>query len=131
MQEENIPLSFVVNEFGSVEGIVTKEDIAEEIVGEIQTRDHPNEELLKRISGRKCLANGSLDIDFLHRRFGISIEKKGFETLAGFVTSQLGKIPKRGDRLVYQKYTFIVEEATARSVERVMIISPPGRSLKR
>ncbi len=123
MQDRNIPIAFVVNEFGAVEGIVTKEDIAEEIVGEIQTRDHHNEDLIQKISARKYLIRGNLDIDFFQRRFGVTIEKKGFETLAGFITSQLGRIPNKGDRLVYQQNTIIVEEATERSVERVLLIS--------
>jgi putative hemolysin len=124
MQDNKIPVVFAVNEFGAVEGMVTKEDIAEEIVGEIQTRDHPSTDLIQKQSPRKYIVNGKIDIDFIKRKFGINLEKKSFETLAGFITYQLGKIPKKGDKLVYDKFTFIIEDATDRYVEKVLLILP-------
>ena len=123
MQEKKIPLVFVVNEYGGVEGIVTPEDIAEEIVGEIQTRDHPDEELIKKLSKNRYLLSGSLDIDFFQKRFGIDIEKRGFETLAGYITYMLGRIPKKGDEASFEKYKFLIEEATAKSVEKVILVT--------
>jgi putative hemolysin len=131
MQEKQIPIVYVVNEFGAVEGMVTKEDIAEEIVGEIQTRDHHDKDLIKRISGRRYLIDGSIDVDFFQKRFGVPITKRGFETLAGFVTYQLGRIPDRGDRFEYEKCLFIVEEVTSRSVERITLMLPSkGRAVE-
>lgn len=121
MQKSETPIVFVVNEFGAVEGLITYEDIAEEIVGEIQTRDHPDEELIKKINDKKYILCGSLDIDFFQRKFGLSIEKKRFETVAGFITYKLGKIPKKGDQIEYEDYTFIVDAATDRSVESVIL----------
>ena len=55
------------------------------------------------------------------RRFKVPIEKKGFETLSGFVAYRMGKIPKKGDRFDYDKYTFIIDEATDRSIEKVIV----------
>lgn len=130
MQDDKIPIVFVVNEFGAVEGIITKEDIAEEIVGEIQTRDHPGSELIQKQSSKKFLINGKIDIEFFKRMFQINLEKKNFETLAGFITNELGKIPKKGDKLVYDRFTFIVEDATDRYVEKVMLILPSKKSGK-
>ncbi|MDY6933222.1 MAG: hemolysin family protein [Spirochaetota bacterium] len=120
--ESKTHLAFVVNEFGAVEGLVTKEDIAEEIVGEIQTRDHPDEELIKKISDKKYILSGSLDIDYFQKVFGIDIDKKGFETIAGFINYFSGKIPGKGDRIEYNGYTFIVDEATEKSVEKILLI---------
>lgn len=127
MQEMDLTVVFVVNEFGAVEGLVTREDIAEEIVGEIQTRDHPGEQLIESTGKNRFLLSGNLDIDFFRRRFAVPVEKKGFETLAGFVITEMGRIPKKGERLDFARYTLIVEEATDRSVERVVLITP-GRS---
>ncbi len=119
MQDNNIPLVFVVNEFGGVQGLITDEDIAEEIVGEIQTRDHPEEELIKKTKENRYLLSGSLDIDFFQKQFDVFIEKKGFETIAGFVTYKFGKIPKKGESFEYGGHTFTVFDATDRSVEKV------------
>lgn len=124
MQEKGSPLIFVVNEFGAVEGLVTPEDIAEEIVGEIQTRDHTEDELIEMINKKRYTLSGNLDIDFFQRRFSINIEKRGFETIAGFIIYKLGRIPKKGDRVIYKRFTFIVDEATDKSVLRVSLLLP-------
>ncbi len=124
MQELKLTAVFVVNEFGAVEGLVTREDIAEEIVGEIQTRDHPGEQRIDKIAQNRFLLSGNLDIDFFRRRFAVPIEKKGFETLAGFVITEMGRIPGKGEKLVIARHTLIVEEVTDRSVEKLVLITP-------
>jgi putative hemolysin len=116
-----IPMVFVVNEYGEVVGMVTHEDIAEEVVGEIQTRDQSDEELITELGRDRYLLSGRMDIEYFTRRFRVPVEKKGFETLSGFVESRMGRIPKKGDRFVYDKYTFIIEEATERSIEKVIL----------
>lgn len=126
MLEQDIPVVFVVNEFGAVEGMATREDIAEEIVGEIQTRDHHEEELIEPAGRNRFVVRGGVDIDYIKRKFNIPIEKRGFETLAGFVLHRMGRIPRRGERFVYEKTSFVIEEATDRSIERVLIVLPGG-----
>ncbi|OHD64780.1 MAG: hypothetical protein A2176_10665 [Spirochaetes bacterium RBG_13_51_14] len=121
MTENRIPLVFVVNEYGAVVGMVTHEDIAEEVVGEIQTRDQSGEGLITELGRNRYLLKGRLDIEYFMRRFKVQIEKKGFETLSGFVAYRMGKIPRTGDRFEYDKYTFIVEEATDRSIEKIIL----------
>jgi len=123
MREVEKPLVFVVNEHGAVEGLLTDEDIAEEIVGEIQTRDHPEEELIREESPGRYIIQGDLDIEFFQRKFGIYILKDDFETVAGYVISKLGKIPDQGDKFDHDGFTFQVSEATDRSVEKVLLIS--------
>lgn len=124
MQERGSPLIFVVNEFGAVEGMVTPEDIAEEIVGEIQTRDHIEDELIEMINKKRYILSGNLNVNFFQRRFGIKIEKRGFETIAGFIIYKLGRIPQKGDRILYKRVTFIVDEATDKSVVRISLLLP-------
>ncbi len=121
MLEELIPMVFVVDENGAVVGMVTHEDIAEELVGEIQAREQSVEELIIDLGRGRYMLSGRLDIEYFINRFEAPIEKKGFETLAGFITYKMGRIPKKGDRLVYDKYTFIIEEATDRSIDKVVL----------
>ncbi len=131
MQENNTPMVFVVNEFGAVEGLISYEDIVEEIVGEIQTRDHPDEVLIKTVNEKKYILDGSLDIDYFQRKFGLNIIKKGFSTIAGLVTYKLAKIPRKGDSFVLDGHKLIVYEVTDRSVEKVIFeLSAKGRKRK-
>lgn len=121
MVENLVPMVFIVDEHGAVVGMVTHEDIAEEVVGEIQTRDQSEEELVVELGRGKFLLSGKMDIEYFMRSFNIHIDKKGFETLAGFIEYRLGRIPKKGDRLDHEKYTFIIDEATDRSIEKVIV----------
>lgn len=128
MEEHEISIVFVVNEYGAVEGLLTDEDIAEEIVGEIQTRDHPQDDSIKEIAPWKFSVAGNLDIEYFQRRFGIKIEKRDFETLAGFLFYVLGHIPEVGEKIHYQHITFQIEEATDRSIERVIVSIPKRKT---
>jgi CBS domain containing-hemolysin-like protein len=121
MYDNSIPIVFVVNEYGGVIGMVSNEDIAEEVVGEIQTSDHEEDKLIVRVSEKKYILSGDLNIDYFQRHFGVPVEKHGFKTVAGFITYHLKKIPKKGDRLIFKNTTFVIDEATERSVEKIVM----------
>ncbi len=121
MYDNSLPIVFVVNEYGGIIGMVSNEDIAEEVVGEIQTSDHEEDKLIVRVNEKKYLLSGDLNIDYFQRHFAIPIEKRGFKTLAGFITYHLKRIPKKGDRLTYKNTVFVIDEATDRSVEKVIM----------
>jgi len=127
MSKRKSPMLFVVNEYGEISGFLTFEDIAEEIVGEIDTSDHPAEEVIVKLTERKYLLNGSLDIDYFTRFFGIDIMKGHFETLAGFLISVNGEIPSRGDHIRFNNYEFIIEEEGTRTIAKALMILPPRR----
>ncbi len=128
MQDNVLPLVFVVNEYGAVVGMVSYEDIAEEVVGEIHARDQSQEALISQVSGKKFIIKGDLEIDHFVRKFPLNIEKKGFKTVSGYIMSVMGKIPKKGDRLDVEGCSFVVDEATDRSVERVIfLLSEEGK----
>jgi len=129
MLDNKLPVVFVVNEYGAVIGMLTHEDIAEEVVGEIQSGDHHDEELITKISDRKYLLNGSLDVHYFERYFSLEIEKKGFETIAGFITYLTGRIPTQGEKIKYGKMTFTIEEVTDRAIEKI-ILSIPSKKAK-
>jgi CBS domain containing-hemolysin-like protein len=124
MHKEKIPLIFVVDEYGKTTGMVTFEDIAEEIVGEIQTGDHPSEEHITRINEKKYMLSGRLDIDYFQRYFNIEIQKTHFETLGGFIMSLTGDIPDKGDHIKYEEYEFVIEETGVRTIDKVLLILP-------
>lgn len=119
MRKKEYPIVFVINERGGVIGMVSHEDIAEEIVGEIQTLDHGEDDLIVKINDREYSLCGDLDIDHFRRVFGIDIQKRGFETIAGFIMYILGRVPEQGESFRYNKYSFTVTELSERSIQRV------------
>ena len=124
MIQNKVPLVFVVNEHGGVIGMVTHEDIAEEVVGEIQTADHNDEDYIRPLDDGRFVLRGDMNIDFFNRSFHLDIEKKGFETIAGFLMFNLKRIPRKGDTCEYKKYRFQVDEGSERSVTRILLIPP-------
>jgi CBS domain containing-hemolysin-like protein len=96
MQKNHIQLAVVVDEYGGVAGLVTIEDILEEIVGEIEDEDIEQEEIIEIIEGEEGYFDvlGSTEIDKIERLFDIKLEEEDITTIAGLVTSKLGYIPK-------------------------------------
>ncbi|MGB7210624.1 MAG: hemolysin family protein [Pyrinomonadaceae bacterium] len=101
MQVNHVQLAIVIDEYGGVAGIVTVEDILEEIVGEIEDEDTEQEEIIEIVEGDDGYWDvlGSTEIDKIERLFDIEIEDDDFTTIAGLVTSEAGYIPKIGEKL--------------------------------
>ena len=101
MQVNHVQLAIVIDEYGGVAGIVTVEDILEEIVGEIEDEDTEDEEIIEIIEGEDGYWDvlGSTEIDKIERLFDIEINDDDFTTIAGLVTSEAGYIPKVGEIL--------------------------------
>ncbi len=101
MQVEHVQIAIVIDEYGGVAGIVTVEDIVEEIVGEIEDEDIEEEEIIEIIEGEDGYFDvlGSTEIDKIERLFGIDLEDDEYTTIAGMVTTEAGYIPKEGDEL--------------------------------
>jgi len=101
MQAEHVQIAIVVDEYGGVAGIVTLEDIIEEIVGEIEDEDIEAEEIIEIIEGEDGYYDvlGSTEIDKIERLFDIDLEDDDYTTVAGMVTSESGYVPKTGEQL--------------------------------
>lgn len=102
MQSNHYQVAFVVDEYGGVAGLVTVEDILEEIVGEIEDEDTEQEEIVEIIAGDDGYFDvlGSTEIDKIEQALDLEIEEDDdFTTIAGLVTSQAGYVPKKGERL--------------------------------
>lgn len=100
-QQNHIQVAIVIDEYGGVAGLVTVEDIIEEIVGEIEDEDIEEEEIIEIIEGEDGYFDviGSTEIDNIERLFNIELEDEEYTTIAGLVVTEAGYVPKPGERL--------------------------------
>lgn len=116
-------LAVVVDEYGGTAGIISLEDVLEEIVGEIRDEyDKEEESLFTKIAENQYEANGHASIYDLGDALGLSFpEEEDYETLAGFLIATYGKMPPKGTEIEFQGWRFIIEKADEKKIERVKI----------
>ena len=119
MQKNNIRMAIVVDEYGGVAGLVTIEDLVEEIVGEIDD-EHQKAEVVRE-SDQSYIVPGNMDVDRLDELLGTRPEGKESATVAGLVSEMAGRIPQKGEVIEEDGLRFEVLESTERRVERVRI----------
>jgi CBS domain containing-hemolysin-like protein len=126
MQTQKLHMAIVVDEFGGTSGIVTLEDILEEIVGEIQDEYDAEEPLVQEQGDGRFLADARVPLWDLGQRLGREFPDAGdYETLGGFVAHLAGRLPERGAKLEWEGLTLTVRDADARRVRRVEILRQP------
>jgi magnesium and cobalt exporter, CNNM family len=126
MQRHRIHLAVVVDEYGGSTGIVTLEDIMEEIVGEIQDEHDRTPASVERLPDGSYLVAARTNIDELNEALDWSLPKQDYETVAGLVLAILGRIPRAGEEFQIPGYTITVMEADARRVAAVKIAPAPA-----
>jgi putative hemolysin len=128
MQKAHVQLSMVIDEYGGVSGLVTVEDILEEIVGEIEDEDIAGEELNDIVQqGDGCYeVLGSTEIGKIERLFDMEIEADDFTTIAGLVINESGKVPQPGERLNFRGLELEVLEADERRIGRLRVKRAAG-----
>ncbi len=123
MQKAHEQLAMVIDEYGGVSGLVTVEDILEEIVGEIEDEDIAGEELNDIVEqGAGCYeVLGSTEIGKIERLFDMEIEADDFTTIAGLVINESGKVPQPGEQLTFRGLELVVLEADERRIGRLRV----------
>ena len=128
LQRRRIQMAIVVNEYGSVEGLVTMEDLVEEIVGEIQDEVERGERPVERLKDGSMVVDASLSIRDLKDDYGLSLpESSEYETLGGFFLSQIQSIPRGGEIFQYGKYKFTIVDMAERRIAKVKVEKIPEK----
>ncbi|MDH3578763.1 MAG: CBS domain-containing protein [Gammaproteobacteria bacterium] len=116
-------MAVVVDEYGGVEGIVTIEDLLEEVVGEITDEydDDKSHRMIKKLGPNKLRVNARIDIERLAELTPVHLPDGNYETLGGFLIDLARNIPEEGTAVSYRKYTFTVEQVSDRAIQQVII----------
>jgi putative hemolysin len=118
-QVRQVQIAIVVDEYGGTAGLVTLEDLLEEIVGEIRDEYDVETEPIVEEPGGTFVVSGKVDIDQVAERLGVEIEREGFETVGGYLLSHLGRVPAPGESFEIDDVDVHVLEAERRRVHRV------------
>jgi CBS domain containing-hemolysin-like protein len=126
-QKQKMHMAIVVDEYGGTSGLVTIEDVIEEIVGEIYDEFEPIQPRIQKLSDERYLVEANVELDELARQLGVEIseEDSAFETVAGYVMGKLTSLPRVGDRVPFSDYEIQVVEMRGRRVHRVYVQPAP------
>lgn len=117
-------IAIVVDEFGGTAGIISIEDIIEELFGEIKDEYDVDEEICRKIDDSAYIIGGKAEIDLINEKFSLNLPKEDYETLAGYIIYKMGRIPKQGETVSIDQYNFLIVRATQTKIDLVkMIIS--------
>ena len=121
MQGEAFNFAVVVDEYGGCIGIVTREDIIEEIVGEIEDEHDEPVVLYKRLDQKRILVNSRMEIDDINQVLAWNLPEGDYETLGGFLLTLFRRVPQTGERIRFQDLIFTIREANPRAVQEVIV----------
>ncbi|MDR0503204.1 MAG: hemolysin family protein [Treponema sp.] len=123
LKRKKVHIAVVVDEYGGVSGIVSMEDIIEEIVGDIQDEfDHETEDLVELEKGI-WMCDARVNMDFLAEETNMELPVDDFDTLGGFVFDLFGKIPVKNEKIKYKEYDFIIHEMDGHKINTIKIVT--------
>jgi CBS domain containing-hemolysin-like protein len=134
LQQRKVHMAVVVDEYGGTAGLVTIEDLLEEIVGEIQDEFDAEEPTVETVNEHEFLFDARVPLDEVSKLLGVELPSEGGDTLGGFIYSQLGKVPAVGDNITYDSAVFEVLTVAGRRIKQVranvVIEEPPANGGK-
>jgi CBS domain containing-hemolysin-like protein len=121
LQQRRVHMAIVVDEYGGMAGLVTIEDLLEEIVGEIQDEYDAEEPFVEFIGEDEYVFDARVDLDDLNRLMDVALPTDGSDTLGGFIYSTLGKVPAIGDEVTFEDMKLTVESVSGRRIKKVRV----------
>jgi putative hemolysin len=122
MQRRRMPMALVVDEYGGVEGLITIEDLIEEIVGEIEDETDREDLAVRRLRDGSYIVDASISIHDLADQHRLAFpESAEYETLAGFLITQLQRMPRGGEIVTYEDWRLTIVDMDGRRIARVKI----------
>lgn len=121
LQKTRNSMAIVVDEYGGAVGIVTVEDILEEVVGEIHDEYDRFVKQLIRIERNRYLVNARIEVEIINERLNLGLPEGDYETLGGFLLHYMGRIPRQGETFRYGNATFTIRSASKRAIHQVII----------
>jgi CBS domain containing-hemolysin-like protein len=120
-QKTHDSIAIVVDEYGGAVGIITLEDILEEVVGEIRDEYDMETSRLVRLGENRFLVNAAMEIEHANEKMDLNLPKEDYETIGGFLLKQMGKIPKKGEALIYKNVKYTVMQSSNRAINQILV----------
>jgi putative hemolysin len=121
LQQRRVHMAIVVDEYGGMAGLVTIEDLLEEIVGEIQDEYDAEEPFVELVSDGEYVFDARVDLDDLNRLMDVALPTMDSDTLGGFIYTELGKVPVVGDQVDFGDLSFTVQSVAGRRIKKVRV----------
>lgn len=123
MRKDRVALTIVLDEYGGTAGLVSMEDLVEEIVGEIEDEYDEDDTDIQVIKEDEYIIDGSTKIDLVNEMIGTDIESEDFDSIGGFVIGELGRLPQEGDMLEHENTKFIIEEIDKNRIKKLKVLT--------
>jgi CBS domain containing-hemolysin-like protein len=123
LQRKKVHIAVVVDEYGGVSGIVSMEDIIEEIIGDIQDEFDNEVDDVVEIGEGAWLCDARVNLEFLAEETNLDLPIDNFDTLGGFVFDLFGKIPVKNEKIEYKDYNFIIDEMDGHKINTIKIVT--------
>lgn len=123
---KQVSIAIVVDEFGGTAGLVTMEDIIEELFGEIKDEYDVEEDICRKIASDTFLISGKVEIDYINEKYNLNIPTGDYETVAGYITSRIGRIPLQGESVTIDNFNFLIARSTNIRIDLVKLTVIPA-----
>ncbi len=119
---KHVSVAIVIDEFGGTAGIITIEDIMEELFGEIKDEYDIEEDICRKIAPETYIISGKVEIDHINEKYNLNISSGDYETIGGYITTKLGRIPAEGENVVLDNFSILIVRATPIKIEIIKLV---------